>query len=137
MPPKSPKRTSATVAVPKGNTTRTARSGSEEAEGGAGDATDQPRDPRLEGIRLVDLPNSVMASRAEEQQVFQLLGESFETITDVFVHYAKSDAFQTIFAATRLSFGTCTPNPVAVARSSYVMQRPRRRPPRRSTACTP
>ena len=107
MAPKSAKRASSSIAPPKkgGRGGPPFSGGADDADGGAGDAADQPRDPRLEGIKLSDLPGSAIASRSEEQLVFQLLSESFQSITEVFVHYAKHWDHHTIFAATRLSYG--------------------------------
>ena len=79
--------------------------GPDESDGAGGDMAEQPRDPRLNGVVLQDLPGSAISSRSEENQVFALLSESLDTITEVFVHYSKHHDHHSVHAATRLCFG--------------------------------
>ena len=82
----------------------------EEDGGGAGEAAtgesvEQVRDPRLSDLRLNDLPGTGISSKAEEVQVFGILSEHFQALTNAFVRYCKVHDLGTVSAACQISFG--------------------------------
>ena len=73
-------------------------------------------DAKLDGLRLDNLVGTTVNGKGEENKVWQALEEYFEPLTNAFVHYCKVHGHDTVYNASRLTFGA-PPTQLAMAAS--------------------